>query len=275
MTNGFVGTLLVVVAVYAALVAFLYFGQRRLMYHPDQTVAVPSDYGYASVQSVWLQTEDGARIYAWWKPPADDSKPVLIYYHGNAGHLGNRADKIRDYANAGFGILLQTYRYNAGAGGTPSEEGHYADGRAGMSFLAAQGIPADRTILYGESLGSGVAVRLAVEQARAGEPVDAVVLEAPYDSIAKVAQAHYWYTPAIYLVKDRYESDVIVDAIGADLLIVHGERDRVIPISHAEALYAAAREPKKLVRLGQAAHNDLYDHGMSSVVLQFLSDQKR
>lgn len=275
MTSPFGAALLVVVAVYAALVASLYFGQRRLMYHPDQTVAVPSDYGYSSIKPIWLETEDAAQVYAWWKPPADNEKPVLIYYHGNAGHLGSRADKIRDYANAGYGILLQTYRYNAGAGGQPSEADLYADGRAGLNFVLKQGVSPDRVILYGESLGSGIAVNLAVGHAEAQAPVGAVVLEAPYDSIAKVAQGHYWYTPALWLVQDRYESDAIVDRIGAPLLIVHGKQDRVIPLSHAESLFAAASDPKKLVVIDQASHNDLYDHGMASVVMAFLSAQKR
>lgn len=275
MTSSIGGVLLVVVAVYAALVAFLYFGQRRLMYHPDQTIAVPSDYGYSSIKPVWLESEDGARVYAWWKPPADDEKPVLIYFHGNAGHLGSRADKIRDYANAGYGILLQTYRYNAGAGGHPSEAGLYADGRAGLSFVQQQGVSPDRVILYGESLGSGIAVNMAVGHAETGTPVGAIVLEAPFDSIAKVAQGHYWYTPALWLVQDRYESDAIIDRAGSPLLIVHGKRDRVIPLSHAENLFAAAGEPKKLVVIDQASHNDLYDFGMSSIVMEFLTAQKR
>lgn len=275
MTGWFGGLVLVFLAFYAALVAFLYFGQRRLMYHPDQTVAAPSDYGYASIEPVWLETKDGARVHAWWKPPADDEKPVLIYFHGNAGHLGDRADKIRGYANAGYGILLQTYRYNAGAGGQPSEEGLYADGRAGLMHVFEKGIPSKRVVLYGESLGSGIAVNIAAALAKEGRPVRAVVLEAPYDSIAKVAQAHYWYTPARWLVKDRFESDRRIAGIEAPLLIVHGERDRVIPLSHAMTLFAAAGEPKRMVVLDEAAHNNLYDFGMSSVVTGFLSEQKR
>ena len=275
MTGWLSGVLLVVLAVYAAMVAFLYFGQRRLMYHPDPTVPVPADYGYSSFHPVWLETKDGARVYAWWKPPADASKPVLIYYHGNAGHIGDRADKIRGYVNAGYGLLLQTYRYNAGTDQQPSEAGLYEDGRAGLSFVTGQGIPQDRIVLYGESLGSGIAVKIAADQAQAGTPVGAVVLEAPYDSIAKVAQSHYWYTPALWLVRDRFDSAAIVSTVGAPLLVVHGERDRVIPVSHAKTLFEAAAEPKKLVLIDQAAHNDLYDHGMSGIVSAFLENRKR
>ncbi len=275
MIGWLINFVLVVLAIYSALVAFLYFGQRRLMYHPDQTVAVPADYGYASIEPVWLETEDGARVYAWWKPPADDDKPVLIYFHGNAGDLGDRADKIRGYANAGYGVLLQTYRYNAGAGGDLFEDGHYADGRAGLTYVLDKGIAGDRIVLYGESLGSGVAVNIAAYRAAAGVPVKAVVLEAPYDSIANVAQTHYWYTPARWLVRDRFDSTRLVGAIQAPLLIVHGGFDRVIPLAHAKTLFRAAQEPKRMTVIDEAAHNNLYDFGMSALVIDYLSEQKR
>lgn len=257
----------IVLAGYLVLVGALYAFQRNLLYHPDQTIATPQTFGAPDMTAVRVKTPEGYPLLAWWKPPVTPDAPVLLYLHGNAGHLGDRADKVRPYLDAGYGVLLQTYRYNAGAGGRPSEAGLLEDGRTGLNFLHAQGIEPDRIVLYGESLGTGIVTRLATE-----ERYRAVVLEAPYSSIADVAASIYWYVPVRLLLKDRFDSTASVANIGAPLLIVHGGQDRVIPVRFAERLYAAAVEPKRFVRVDAARHTDLYDHGMGKIVLDFLSD---
>ena len=171
-------------------------------------------------------------------------------------------------------MLLVSWRGYGGNPGSPSEAGLYHDGRAALDFLARTGVAPSRIALYGESLGAGVAVQMASEQPEQPEqperPVGAVLLESPYTSMAGVAAHHYWYLPARYLVRDRFDTLAKIDRIGAPLFIVHGERDRIIPPDMARALLAAAAEPKEARFFPAAGHNDLYDHGAASAVIDFL-----
>lgn len=255
------------VAGYLLLVVGLYAFQRNLMYHPDPTVATPQTFGVPEMKAERLPTPEGFPLLAWWRPPASDDAPVLLYLHGNAGHLGDRADKVRPYLDAGYGVLLVSYRYNAGAGGAPSEEALIGDGRTALSFLTAQGISDDRIVLYGESLGTGIVTRLATERR-----YRALVLEAPYSSIADVAASIYWYAPVRLLIRDHYDSTSIISTVGVPVLIVHGKGDRVIPVRFAERLFEAAAEPKRLILVDEAHHTNLYDYGMGEMVLDFVAN---
>jgi fermentation-respiration switch protein FrsA (DUF1100 family) len=259
------GFLAVAVAVYVGLVLLLFFAQRHLLYHPDQTVPVPAEYGVGEMQTVPVATADGLRLHAWWRPPRTAESPVIAYFHGNSGHIGGRAAKVRPYLDAGYGVLLLSYRYNAGVGGSPSEENLFADGRAALAFLQAAGIPDDRIVLYGESLGSGVAVAMAAEHR-----IGALVLEAPYNNMAKLAQHHYWYSPARWLVRDRFDSESRIAGVGVPLLVVHGDQDAVIPPKFAQQLFAAAKEPKEFRMISEARHNNLLDYGLTDIVGEFL-----
>jgi fermentation-respiration switch protein FrsA (DUF1100 family) len=263
---GFVG---LVVAGYLAVVGGMYTFQRGLLYVPSTATPSPAESGVPDIAPVTLETADGLRLMSWYKP-ADDGRPTLVYFHGNGGHIGYRGDKARPYLDAGYGMLLVSYRGYGGNPGSPTEDGLYADGRAAMAFLAARGVTPGDTVLYGESLGTGVAVHIALEQARASEPLAAVVLEAPFTSAVDAGAQHYPWAPVRWLMKDRFESRSKIAEIQAPVLIVHGGRDRVIPFSHGEALYAAAVAPKESLWIPEAGHNDLDAHGASAKIQAFL-----
>ncbi len=229
---------------YGAIAGALYLGQRRLMFMPHQNLPDPAQVGVPEMRPVTWKTSDGLELVGWYRPPPSPESPVLAYFHGNAGNIADRAFKLRPYLDAGYGVLIAGYRGYGGNPGSPSEQGLYADGRAALAFLDRQAVPADRLVLYGESLGTGVAVRLAAERAR-DRPVGAVVLEAPYTSIAAVAQRHYFYMPAYWLLKDRFDAEAWIGRIEAPLFVLHGERDSVIPVRFGRALYAAAVEPRR------------------------------
>ena len=265
MRRGMMSFLVWGVVAYVIFGGILFGCQRSLLYHPNQELPKPAEYGLKAVKAIWIETNSGRKLLAWWHKPQMPNLPTIVYFHGNAGHLGHRAEKIRPYVDAGLGMLLVSYSYNAGAGGTPSEKSLHDDGRSAIRFIQKSKIPSESIVLYGESLGTGVAVTMAVENKIGG-----VVLEAPYTSIADVAQSHYWYLPARFLVLDKFEIADKVAHINAPLLVVHGERDTVIPAKFGRALFEKAKEPKVGKFIKNAGHNDLYDHGMPKIVLKFL-----
>jgi len=250
---------------YGIFTAGLFAMQRSLIYQsgsdqPDlELVNVP---GFEAVE---LTTPDGLTLISWYRP-GEVGQATVVVTHGNAGHIGHRVGKLGYLARAGYGIFLVGYRGFGGNPGRPTEEGLYTDGRTAIEWLARHGVSADHLVLYGESLGTGVAVQLATEA-----PVAAVVLEAPYTSLAEVAGSYYWYVPfASHMVLDRYDARGAVGDVHAPILMLHGSRDTIIPVRQAERLHKAANEPRQLWVAREAGHNDLYDHGAAEVVLGFL-----
>ena len=260
--------LLTIVLIYLLMVGTLYLLQRRMMYIPFGGVPDPVAAGVPEMRPVGLRTADGLTLLAWWRPAREPERPVLVYFHGNAGHLGLRGHKLRPFLDAGFGVLLPAYRGFSGNPGAPTEEGLYADARAALEFVRAAGVPPQRTVLYGESLGTGVAVQMAIER-----PVAAVVLEAPFSAIADVASARYPFIPVRLLLKDRFDSASKIGRIRAPVLIFAGGRDRVVPERFARRLYEAAVDPKELRILPEATHLDFHEHGAPRHVLDFLDRQ--
>jgi fermentation-respiration switch protein FrsA (DUF1100 family) len=239
--------------------------QRSLMYFPAAALPSPAAAGVPEMVPVTPRTDDGMALVAWYAAARAPRSPTIVYFHGNAGNIADRAYKVRPMLDAGLGVLLVSYRGYGGTPGTPSEAGLFADGRAALDFLSSHGVAAEKIVVYGESLGSRVAVRLASER-RLG----AVVLEAPFTSAADTGQRAYPFLPVRQLIRDRFDSLSRIAAIGALLLIVHGERDRVVPVDHGRRLLVAALEPKEGVFLPEAGHNDAFEYGAMGVALEFL-----
>ena len=257
--------LVVVVVGYLGLAGLLYAVQRSFMYSPDAVRPTPAAYGVGEMMAVGLTTADGLDLLAWWRPPADAAAPIVIYFHGNAGHLGFRADKVRPFLARGWGVLLLGWRGYSGNPGKPTEQGLYADARAALAFVGMAGHSPDKFVLYGESLGAAVAVQMAMETMPA-----AVVLEAPFASAADVGQRMFPIVPVRLLLRDRFDTMSKIGRMAAPLLIVHGERDATIPVSHGRRLFAEAAEPKQVQFVAEAGHNDLHEHGMAEMVISFV-----
>ncbi|SMF20500.1 hypothetical protein SAMN06265365_104275 [Tistlia consotensis] len=259
---------------YLGLCLLLFLLQRRLIFRPTAGRLDPARLaGLGAFRLIETTTADRLRLAHLWLPPAEGGR-VLVACHGNVGNGGERAAKLCGALPKGQGLLLVEYRGFAGNPGSPSETGLAADAASALDWLEGRGIEAGRIVLYGESLGSGVVTRLAAERAAGGRAVAGVVLEAPFTSIAAVAQRRHWYVPALWLVRDRFDSLSRIGRQGAPLLILHGRRDRVVPYAMAERLLAAARPPKRLVTLDQGHHSDLYDFPeVPAAVAGFLSGQ--
>lgn len=251
---------------YFSVAGLLFFFQRSLLYHPSSGDVTPANYGLpADVELVRVETEDGLPLAAWYRP-APENQPLVVYFHGNAGHIGHRSEKIRPYLQAGFGVLLLSYRGYGPNPGFPTEERLYMDGRAALKFLEDRNVPVFRTVIYGESLGTGVAMEMAQDK-----PFGAVILEAPFTSVPDVAQRNFPFLPARYMVKDKYASKSKSDRLRSPVLVIHGQRDRVIPITFGRALYESLPSPKQMKEFPTAGHNDLYDHGAVRDVIAFIT----
>ncbi len=240
---------------YVVVALAIYLGQRRLLYFPDPVRTPPAGLGLAGVEEVVLATSDGERIIAWWAR-ARPGQPTLLYFHGNGGSLAFRAERIRRYHAAGRGILMMSYRGYSGSTGSPSEAANVADAALGYRYLIANGVPAHDIILYGESLGTGVAVQTAARM-----EVGGVILDAPYTSVVDVGAAVYPFLPVRWLAKDRYDSLAVIGEVRAPVLVVHGERDTVIPVSMGRQIHAAVTAPKEIVTYPLAGHDDHSLHG--------------
>jgi fermentation-respiration switch protein FrsA (DUF1100 family) len=253
------------VCAYVLLVGALYLMQRSMLYHPTATRIPPAEAGLPEAQEVVLTTSDGEKLIAWHVPPRGD-KPVVIYFHGNAEIVAWRAQQHRATIADGTGLIAVNFRGYGGSTGTPTEDGLHRDAQAAYAF-AAERYPPRRIALWGSSLGTGVAVRLASEK-----PVGKLILESPYTSTAEVAASLFPWAPVRWLMKDQLHSDQRIGAVHVPLLIIHGAMDDVIPIRLGERLFALANEPKRFIRYDKAGHNDLPANGSADAARAFIAE---
>jgi hypothetical protein len=250
-------------ALYVGAVGALFFSQRALLYPASARQSTASEAGLAGFEDVVITTSDGEQLMAWWRPP-EPGRALLVYFHGNGGSLWDRRARARGLTATGRGLLMVSYRGYSGSTGRPTEAGLRTDALASYDWVA-RGYEASRVVLYGESLGTGVAVRLATER-----PVGGLVLDAPYTSAADVAALSYWYVPVSWLMHDQFRSIDVIGQVKAPILILHGDRDGIVPISLGERLYAAAPEPKRFVRLEGAGHARVLERGGFEALESFL-----
>ena len=254
------------VVVYAAIVAAMYVGQRGLLFplRPERTA--PAQANFPEAREQILTTQDGERLVAWLCPPTGPTKPLFLMFLGNGDNLGMIAPRLREMTEDGSGVLAVAYRGYSGSTGSPSEAGLTQDAEAAYRF-AVSVVPADRIVVFGYSLGSGVAVPLACRHQTA-----ALVLFAPFSSAVAIAEADYPWLPVRFLMKDQFRSIDVVGKVKVPMLVVHGERDEVVPINFGRELYAAISAPKRFVALPQADHLSLFENGGISIIRVFLGE---
>jgi fermentation-respiration switch protein FrsA (DUF1100 family) len=258
--------LVAAVALYAAGITALWAFQRDLMYFPDGAPRVaPSSYAMLDgVQEVSFTTADGLTLAAWYAP-APPLRPTVVMIHGNHGSLRGERYRLKHFADAQMGVLLLAYRGYSGNAGAPNEQGLYADARAALDWLEQNGVASASIVLYGISLGTGVATKMAAEREFA-----AVVLESPYTSTVDVAAWRFPIVPVTLLMEDRFESLARIRAITEPLLIMHGDGDTVIPQHFGLQLFEAANQPKEGFWPHGLGHNDIFDNGGFDAALEFI-----
>ncbi len=260
------------VFVYVVLLTLLVIFQRSFIYFPDTTRPDLAAYGQVAegYQVITAQTEDGLRLEGWYYQ-GDADKPVILWFHGNASNYANRVYWAQHLTKAGYSVVLAGYRGYAGNPGTYTEGNLYKDAHAWVKTVQNDlHVSPGNLVLYGESLGSGIAVEIATHY-----DVRALILHTPYKSLRALAERTYPIFPIKYVMYDQYDSLSRIPHIHKmPVLMFHGTQDNVIPFTHARELFDAAPKPKTFVALEGASHSDVFSYGADRAIFDFLNQTK-
>lgn len=249
--------------IFSFVLILMYIFQRNLIYLPLRQTPNLQKYNAEDMTVVTLHTKDNISLNAWYKP-AQAGQPTIVYLHGNTGNIGQRMLFNRQFIKVGMGVFLLDYRGYGGNKGSPAEYGLYDDARTALNYLDEQGIKPQQLVIFGESLGTGVATKIASEHASC-----AVVLQSPFTSLTNVAHFHY---PWAFLDPwDKYDSLSRIKAIHAPLLVLHGKEDQIVPYSEGLALYNAANQPKQMMSFENSDHHTLWNvKGYVETIVNFI-----
>lgn len=243
---------LVGIVVLLAIVAIIWTQQRRMIYFPFARVPSPAAVGLSGATAVSFPTADGLTLNGWFVSQTDTPQFTIIVFNGNAGNRAFRAPLATAFARANLDVLLFDYRGFGGNPGAPTEAGLKADARAARDYVANRAdVDRRRLVYFGESLGTAVAAELAIDH-----PPAALILRSPFTSMADLGRHHYAFLPVRWLLRDHYSTIGRVARVNAPLLVIGGDSDRIVPIEQTRRVYEAAREPKSLLVIRGADHND-------------------
>jgi fermentation-respiration switch protein FrsA (DUF1100 family) len=240
-----------VAALYVAVALLLFLMQSRLIYHPQigrDVTTTPRAAGL-DFEDVWLDAGDDVRLHGWYVG-RENAQGVALILHGNAGSIALRLDWLRMFHDLGYAAFIVDYRGYGRSSGSPSEEGTYEDARLAWAHLESRGWKGEDIVLLGESLGGAVAAHLA-----ARERPRALILHSTFTSVPDMAAQLYRFLPVRWLARFRYDTRAALRDVQAPVLIAHSPRDEIVPFTHAQALFAAASDPKRLLELA-GGHND-------------------
>ncbi len=260
---------LVALAVLLSVVAIAWSQQRRLIYFPFGVVPQPDTVGLEGAAAVSFPTADGLVLHGWFVSRSDAPEFTVIVFNGNAGNRAFRAPLADALARAGLAVLLFDYRGFGGNPGSPTEDGLRNDARGARDYVVGRaGVDRRKLVYFGESLGTAVATDLAVDY-----PPAALILRSPFTSLTDIGRHHYAFLPVRWLLRDRYDTIERIARVNAPVLMIGGDNDRIVPIAQTRRLYDAARDPKSLLVVRGADHNDgtlVEGREMIAGVLQFL-----
>ena len=236
--NYFTYILLIFVTIYLFILISTYLFQRNLLYHPTENNYF-GDQLTVSIDKVKIKTQDNIELTAWYHSKNLNDYKTILFLHGNAGSLENRIHKINHFKDMNVNFLLVSWRGFSGNKGKPTEKGLYLDAKGAVAWLKSKGIRENNIIIYGESLGTGVATEIAQNKNFGG-----IILESPFTSMIAAGKDKYPYLPVRLLLKDKYESDKKIKNINSPILIMHGKVDNIVPFHMGKKMYELANEPK-------------------------------
>jgi len=227
-----------IILAYIIIVLFTYLYQRKLLYHPSENNYTGDEIQF-DYKEVFIEVDKGVKLKSWFLEKDLKKNKTILYFHGNAGDLTNRVHKLNELNKLDVNILIISWRGFSGNPGKTTEKNLYNDARKSVEWLNETGVTNKNIILYGESLGTGVATELGQNNSFSG-----IVLESPFTSIADAAKIYYPYLPVNLLLKDRYDTIKKIKNIKIPVLIMHGKKDNIVPFFMGEKLYQMANEPK-------------------------------
>jgi len=232
----FFNIFLVVLLIYFFVVIFLFFYQRKLLYHPGENNYLDDASLDHKIEKIYIPSDQ--KLVAWYFKK-DPKYKTLLFFQGNAGKIDNRIYKLNEFSKLNINYLIFAYRGFSGNEGKPSEIGLYKDARAVKYWLNLNNVQDNEIILYGESLGSAIAVDLAKEFDFSG-----IILESPFTSMQKLAKIYYPYLPIRLLLKDKYKTDKKIPNVNSPILIMHGKKDKIVPFFMGKKMFNLAKSPK-------------------------------
>ena len=257
--------LIIIALVYLTVVVSIYFYQRSLLYHPNEN----NYYGdnlTVNVENVKIQTSDNLILNGWFHKKDIKNFKTLVFFHGNAGTLDNRIYKLNHFKDIDINFLIIAWRGFSGNEGKPTEKNLYIDGQSAVNWIINKGVKEEDIILYGESLGTGIASEIAQHKNYAG-----VILETPFTSMIAAAKKFYPYLPVNLLLKDKYENDKKINNINIPIMVLHGKKDTIVPFSMGKKIFELAKEPKYSYFTEYDNHMMEYDEQLVTALKRFLT----
>ena len=254
----------IILLVYFLIVVFLYFYQRNLLYHPNEN-NYSNDKLMVQVEKIKVRTNDNIDLLGWYYQKDIKKFKTILFFHGNAGSLENRIHKLNHFKDMNINFLIIAWRGFSGNKGKPSEKGLYEDGDSSIKWLLNKGIKETDIIIYGESLGTGVATHLSQNRNFAG-----LILETPFTSMVDAAKTFYPYIPVKFLLKDKFENKKKIKNIDLPILVMHGEADQIVPFSMGKKMFELANEPKYSYFTKHDNHMMEFDENLIKALNSFL-----
>ena len=252
----------VIFLIYILVLIIIYFLQNKLLYHPGVNSYLDESSLNHRIEKIYIPSEH--KLLAW-HYKKDNSYKTLLFFHGNAGKLDNRIYKLNEISKLNLNYLIVAYRGFSGNDGKPDEIGLYKDSRAAKYWLNLNNISDQNIIVYGESLGTAVAIDLAKDHKFAG-----IILESPFTSMLKLSRKYYAWLPTRLLLKDKYETDKKINKVFAPILILHGRKDNIVPFEMSETLFNQANNPKYSYFVDNDDHMMDFNDDLINSINQFL-----
>ena len=262
--NFFLSIITFILLIYLSVLVYLFFFQRNLLYLPNEN-NYSGDKIKVDIEEVQIKTSDNINLLGWFHKKDLNKFKTIVYFHGNAGKLENRIHKLNHFKDMDINFLIISWRGFSENSGKPTEQGLYKDGKSAIDWLKNMGLDDKDIILYGESLGTGIAIEIAQNKNFAG-----LILETPFTSMIDAAKNVYPYIPVGLLLKDRYENDKKIKNINIPLLVMHGEEDQIIPYKMGKKIYEIANKPKYSYFTKYDNHMMEYDEKLVFALTSFI-----
>ena len=253
------------IIIYLILLTLIYINQRKLLYLPSENNYLDDPINF-TYNEFFIEVDKNIKIKSWLIEKDLKKYKTILFLHGNAGNLFNRSYKLNRLSELNLNVLIISWRSFSGNPGKPNEINLYGDAKKAVKWLNDRGVETENIILYGESLGTGVAVELGQTN-----KFNSIILESPYTSMVKAAKIYYPYLPVKLLLKDKYESEKKIKNIETPILIMHGKKDNIVPFYMGKKLFETANKPKKFLQIEEDDHMLSFNDNLLLEIKNFIN----